>query len=222
MSHLRQIEVNMKAIENFFLFKGLEEKEKKNIIKGFNAPLSFKKGDIIYSATQFPDAIGYVVSGEAVAVTNNGHNVHMRTFEKGACFGVAAIFSGNENYVSTITAKSDSQILFISETELRNIFLENPKTAINYIEFLSGKIRFLNTKLSVISCGCAEDTVLKYLISVADSDNNAKIPKSMTLLAKTLGLGRATLYRSLDNLERDGIILRENNNIKVIKNEKNS
>ena len=44
----------------------------------------------------------------------------------------------------------------------------------------------------------------------------------MTLLAKTLGLGRATLYRSLDNLERDGIILRENNNIKVIKNEKNS
>ena len=83
-------------------------------------------------------------------------------------------------------------------------------------------MRFLNKKLSVISCSNAEDTVLKYLLSVCDSDNNAKIPKSMTLLAKTLGLGRATLYRSLESLEKDGLILRENNNIKVIKNEKNS
>ena len=212
----------MNHIENLFIFKGLADDQIKNIIKSFDSPIEFKKNDIIYSADNFPFAIGYILEGSAVAVTNNKNNVHMRSFEKGACFGAAAIFGGNEIYVSTITAKSDAKILFISEKKLKSIFLKYPQASINYIEFLSDKVRFLNKKLSVISCSNAEDTVLKYLLSVCDSDNNAKIPKSMTLLAKTLGLGRATLYRSLESLEKDGLILRENNNIKVIKNEKNS
>lgn len=212
----------MNGIENLFLFNGLSDTEKNEIIKSFDLPTDFKKNDIIYSADNFPYAIGYVLSGTAIAVTNNDNNVHMRSFQKGCCFGAAAIFGGKDGYVSTITAKSDAKILFISEEKLKGIFLKYPNAAINYIEFLSDKIRFLNEKLSVISCTNAEDTVLKYLISVADSENNAVIPKSMTLLAKTLGLGRATLYRCFESLEKDGLILRENNNIKVIKNEKNS
>lgn len=212
----------MNGIENLFLFNGLSDTEKNEIIKSFDLPTDFKKNDIIYSADNFPYAIGYVLSGTAIAVTNNDNNVHMRSFQKGCCFGAAAIFGGKDGYVSTITAKSDAKILFISEEKLKGIFLKYPNAAINYIEFLSDKIRFLNEKLSVISCTNAEDTVLKYLISVADSENNAVIPKSMTLFAKTLGLGRATLYRCFESLEKDGLILRENNNIKVIKNEKNS
>jgi predicted transcriptional regulator len=81
-------------------------------------------------------------------------------------------------------------------------------------------VRFLNKKLSVLSCSNAEDTVLKYLSSVTDGENYALIPKNMTLLSKMLGIGRATLYRTLDNLETSGRILRENNKIKVINNEK--
>ena len=210
----------MKGLENIFLLKGLEQNEKQEIIKSFKDPVSYKKGDVIYSAVRFPNAVGYVVKGETAAVTNNGNNIHMRSFIEGCCFGVAAIFGGNGRYVSTVTAKTDSQILFITEDELKAIFLKYPKTAVNYIEFLSDKIRFLNTKLNVISCGSAEDTVFKYLTAVADSEGNVNSFKSMTLLAKTLGLGRATLYRSLEGLEKDGVILRENNNIKVIKNEK--
>lgn len=203
--------------ENIFLLNGLSEKEKKEITSCFAEAVSFKKGEIIYSEDVYPNAIGYVLCGKAAAVTNNGNNIHMRTFEAGTCFGVAAIFGGDSHYVSTITAKTDIKILFITEDELKSIFLKYPKTATNYIEFLSNKIRFLNTKLSVISCNNADDTVLKYLSTVCDSEGNATTFKSMTLLAKTLGLSRATLYRSLESLEKNGIILRENNIIRVIK-----
>jgi CRP-like cAMP-binding protein len=210
----------MNFIKNIFLLNGLNQAEKAEIISGFSSTVKYKKGDIIYSADDFPNAIGYVVKGKAAAVTNNQNNIHMRTFEAGTCFGVASIFGGDNYYVSTITAKTDIEILFITENELKEIFLKFPKTATNYIEFLSNKIRFLNTKLSVISCNNADDTVLKYLSTVCDSEGNAANLKSMTLLAKTLGLSRATLYRSLESLEKSGIILRENNSIKVIKNEK--
>ena len=210
----------MKDLENLFLFKGLSITEKTAIADSFNKTVNFKKGDVIYSKELFKNAIGYVVKGKAAAVTNNDNNIHMRTFEKGACFGAAAIFGGSGFYVSTITALTDIELLFITEDELKSIFLKFPKTATNYIEFLSDKIRFLNTKLSVISCQSAEDTVLKYLSLAVSAEDNTVTLKGMSLLASSLGLSRATLYRSLDSLEASGKILRENNKIKVIKNEK--
>lgn len=211
----------MNSLEKLFLFEGLTETEKKKILNSFEKPVAFKKGDVIYSAESFPNAIGFVVSGKAFAVTNNSHSLHMNSFENGACFGAAAIFGGDK-YVSTIVAETDIEVLFITENELKKIFINYPVTSINYITFLSERVRFLNKKLGLIASGSAEDTVFKYLSSSANSENYARIPKSMTLLAKMLGIGRATLYRCLDTLEQNGSILRENNKIKVIKNEKNS
>ena len=64
--------------------------------------------------------------------------------------------------------------------------------------------------------------MLAYLNSVSGEDGCASIPVNMTLLSKMLGVGRSSLYRSLDSLENSGRIKRENNRIKVIKIEKNS
>ena len=221
MSQMRQFcEGNMLNPENLFLLDGLTECERKIIISDFPASVNFKKGEVIYSADKFSNSLGFICSGKAFAVTNNSQGVFMKSFESGTCFGAAAIFGSGEKYVSTVIAKTDTTVLFINEELLNKIFLNYPKTAVNYISFLSDKVRFLNKKLSVLSCSNAEDTVLKYLSSVTDGENYALIPKNMTLLSKMLGIGRATLYRTLDNLETSGRILRENNKIKVINNEK--
>ena len=136
------------------------------------------------------------------------------------CFGAAAVFGGSDEYISRVTAETDMEILFISEEILTALFEKYPKTAVNYITFLSDKIRFLNNRLSVLSCQSAEDTVLKYLNSAANGSGYAYLPESMTMLSKMLGLGRASLYRSLDTLEKNGYIIRKNNRIQVINNEK--
>lgn len=203
-----------------FLFDGLTDTQINKLSKELSSPISFKKGEIIYSSTVFNNAIGFIISGSAVAVSNNHNEVFLKKFSENMCFGAAAVFGGDKTYVSTITAKSDCSILFITETQLKSIFESYPITAVNYITFLSDRVRFLNNKLCVISCMSAEDTVLTYLLNSCDSDGYASIPKNMTIFAKTLGLSRASLYRVLDNLEKSGNILKENKNIKVIKNEK--
>ena len=50
------------------------------------------------------------------------------------------------------------------------VFEKYPKTAVNYITFLSEKIRFLNKKLNVVSSSGTENTVFKYLTSLADKN----------------------------------------------------
>ena len=212
----------MQNYTDFFLLKDIPQNEQNEIISAFPSSKSFKKGEIIYSAEVFPNALGLILKGEAFAVTNNDNKLFMNSFKSGTAFGVAAVFGNKSNFVSTITAKTDMEILFITEETLLKIFEKYPKTAVNYIEFLSDKIRFLNKKVALLSSGSADDTVLNYLSSVADSSGNAALPRNMTLLSKTIGISRASLYRCIENLENKGLILKENNIIKVIKNEKNS
>ena len=208
-------------LKELFLFNGLKEAEIKQISNLLPKPISYKKGEVIYSTEDFPNAIGFLVKGKAFAMSSN-EGLHMNSFSEGTCFGAAAIFGDNNTYVSTILSESDCKILFITEELLKKIFETNPKISLNYISFLSDKIRFLNKKIGLVSSSSAEEKVLKFLSYSADNDGYALLPKSMTLLAKMLGLGRATLYRCLDTLEANNSILRENNKIKVIKNEKNS
>ncbi len=210
----------MYQIKKLFLFEGLNDEQIQNAVNNFTNAREFKKGEIIYSAEHFSNALCVLLSGKAVAFTNSGKRICMNNFEIGDCFGAAALFGNDKRYVSTVSAKTDIKILFITENELKNLFSKYPIIATNYIRFLTRKIRFLNKKLDVLSCATTEDTVYYYLSSVADSDGYVKIPDNMTRLAKTLGLSRASLYRSFDSLERDNVILRENNLIKVIKNEK--
>ncbi len=207
--------------DELFLFNGLKQNEKDEIISGLSKPADFKKGEIIYSAQSFPNAIGVILEGDAFAVSNNESRLYMRSFKEGTCFGAAAIFGKDEPYVSTITAKTDVKILFITEPQLESIFLKYPKTSLNYIGFLSDKIRFLNKKLGILGCNTAEDTLFNYLNSISDKNGVAELPSNMTLLSKSLGISRASLYRCLDTLENDGLILKEKNIVKVIKNEKN-
>ena len=209
-------------INEIFLLNGLSDNEKTEIISLFNESTIFKKGEVIYSANTYKNAIGYVISGTAEALSGNSDGVFMKNFTKGSVFGVAAIFTDNDDYISRIIAKTDVEILFIKEDVLKYIFNKYPKTSLNYISFLTEKVRFLNNKLNLLSCQSAEETVYSYLSNISDSEGNAKIPVSMTLLSKMLGIGRATLYRCFDSLENERKIIRENNSIKVIKNEKNS
>lgn len=205
----------MSVFGNLFLLNGLEEEDKEKVISSLPEAVKFKKGELIYSRNSFIKAVAVIVSGAAEAVTDNNRRLVMKRLNAGSCFGAAAVFGKNSSYVSTVTALTDAEICFITEEFLTALFKKYPQTAVNYITFLSDKIRFLNGRLSVISCNEAEDTVLKYLSSLAGDGAYAVIPVSMTELAKMLGLSRASLYRSLDSLEASGCIVRENNRIKV-------
>lgn len=222
MSHLRQFEEEaMEEVKDLFLLDGLSQEDKEKIISYLAPPIKFSKYEVIYSADDFTTSLGLICKGKAFAVTNNGQGAFMKSFCSGEVFGAAAIFGNGQKYVSSVIAKTDIEVLFIEEEILRKIFLLYPKTAINYITFLSDKVRFLNKKLSLLSSPNAEDTLLNYLNSVKDNDGYAYIPENMTIFSKMLGIGRATLYRSFEKLEKSGKIKRENNIVKVINYEKN-
>lgn len=201
MSNIRE-----ETLKNLFLFKGVTEKLDFSCI---GETVTFKKGEEIYSEKNYRRALAVLINGKAAAIeTSEGGALCL--FSCGSVFAVSAVFCNEENYISKIVAKTDCEILFITEEELTKIFTAYPQTAVNYIAFLNQKIRFLNQKISVYSSASAESKVLKYFTANSGQKCN------FSAVAETLKIGRTSLYRALHALEEKNLIKQENGKVCVL------
>ena len=97
--------------------------------------------------------------------------------------------------------------------------LERDRTAMyNFLEFLSGKIRYLNRKIVTLTAGSAERRLAYFLdSSLPDgNDTQGEITVQMNLLCEMLNLGRASLYRAADKLCEEGFIARDGKTVKIL------
>lgn len=192
----------MYSIEELFLFNGLEKAQVNEIISLLDAPISFDKGTEIYNGSSFTKAIGIILSGKAEAFDEV---LLKKSFVQGDVFGVAALYSDEQEYISRIVAASQCEIQFICEDTLNNIFRDYPITASNYIAFLSGRIRFLNKKIKLFTCKGVSAKLYQFLSENADESNAVEI-SNMSRLAKMTSIGRTSLYRAVEELTEAGMI----------------
>lgn len=175
---------------------------------------SFQGGEVIYENDHTMAALGFIVSGGAEIVrTREGCDVYLRSMQSGDVFGAAILFSDTNAYVTRVRAKGKTRVVFLPQAAAEKLMLDCPRAALGYIAFLSEKIRFLNAKLATFTAGSATEKLENYLRQNADADG-VFVPKvSYSRIADALGLGRASLYRAIDDLAADGIIRKEEKNI---------
>jgi CRP-like cAMP-binding protein len=197
---------------DLFLFRGVPEAAQGITLP---EPISFGAGEDIYTEQDYRRALGVVLSGRAAADPGGDGKALLSVFEPGAVFGAAALFGEETTYVSRVRAVSDCRILFLSEEWLLALFAAYPQTAVNYVRFLSSRIRFLNGKISLFTQSNTESKVYGFLVDRCDEQGN--LPRlNFSRMAEQLGVGRTSLYRALDLLEQKHIIVREDRKIQVI------
>ena len=178
----------------------------------------FGSNDKIYVPGQKNVALGIILRGKAEAFSADpGKDVLLRTLSAGDMFGVSSLFDKNADFSSKIVAKGGARVLFISESSLSQM-LENDKTIMyNYIRFMADRIRFLNEKIMYFTAGSTERRLALYLASLGKK--TIKMTISMTDLANTLDVGRASLYRAFDKLSEDGYIIKSEKIIIIMNRE---
>lgn len=178
-------------------------------------------GDVLISPdVHFGAAIGIIYSGTAsVYSADTVHSVLLRRLGRGGVYGVAALFS-TAPPPTRIIADQPCAVLTLPRHAVRAMLAADPTLLDAYLEFLSGRILFLNEKIACVTGGSAERRLAVHLLTLADDgDNGGDIPHggnttlrlgvSYTELARQLDIGRASLYRALDSLEAAGAIKRE-------------
>ncbi|MBQ9745395.1 MAG: Crp/Fnr family transcriptional regulator, partial [Clostridia bacterium] len=190
-----------------FLFGGLPSFSEEFEAELFAGAAQFSRGECVYESSRFRNALGIIVSGTVRITTSDEENrIILRDMCAGETFGAAALFGAGECYVSKIHARSACTVVFLEEDMLKKLFAKYPESAQNYIVFLSSKIRYLNRKIAELSMHGANARVFGYMKQNAGAGGEVNMPKSMSALAATLGIGRSSLYRALEKLEADGLI----------------
>ena len=180
----------------------------------------FKKGDVIFDISDFRRSIGFILTGDIEVTKDSGGRPYvMTTLAAGSVFGVAAVFSDERDYVTSLRAASPCRIVFIPQPLLERVMREDFVVTENYMRFLSGRIHFLNRKIETLIIAGTGQTVAHYLIVNASEEGGrytVRIPGSLSGMADMLNIGRASLYRSFCAMEKAGLIRKSRKEIEIL------
>ncbi len=194
----------LKKLSECALFKGInvETLEKIVAFDGISTQKIPKNDIISLRDKQNSTRLCIMLSGKASVMTPDAeHRVLLRFLGNGDLFGIANLFSDTP-FVSTVRAVSDCICMFIAENTVRLLLDENADFRNNYIDYLSGRIRFLNRKIGYLTAGSAERRLALYLSGLGQGEVTLQEP--ISALSDLLNLGRASLYRAFDRLCADG------------------
>ena len=141
----------------------------------------------------------------------NGLPVLLQRLEKGKVFGAASLFSEENEAVTILRADGDASAFFMPIGLITGLIRDNSAFALSYVTFLSGKIRFLNKRISELSAPSVTQKLAAYLTREENTIAQTKVK-----LASALGIGRASLYRALDELTELGLISVDGRSVTVM------
>jgi len=204
-----------------FLFSGIDESRIASLLSNTEGVCveHCVRGQKIRSSEGAPPALCIVLEGRAAVEKQKGDaTLRISVLEKGDLFGAASMFCSEEDYVAEISALTSVWTIQIPETALRSIMHAEPSVMENYIRYLTGRIRFLSSRIDSLACGGIEER-LYFALSNLAHDGKCSLNCSMDAFAKSLGVSRATLYRAQDTLIADGRLKKEGKSFYITQKE---
>ncbi len=195
--------------KELFIFKGITEDKLSSILECTAVEVcEYSRGETIYSQDEFEAKIGFVLEGKCAVKRpkSDGSSVVLNILEKYDSFGITAAFSEEEHFPTEISAMRGCELLFIRRNDVIELVKNNSTVAMNVIEFLVNRISFLNKKITTFTHSRAENKLANHILNEYYKNSSVKISFNCKKAAEALNIGRASVYRSLETLCRDGII----------------
>ncbi len=175
----------------------------------------YKAGEVIFEPNDKNVRIGIVVDGSVeITSPSSSHKVLMKTSGRGAMFGVANLYAYTEGFPTRISARNDTEMLFIDADTFRAMIESDADIMSGFLQFLCRKVMYLNKKIESYTAGNTEKK-LAYFIYENVVNGEIRCDMSISDMAVMLDMGRASLYRAFESLEQHGIILRDGKRITV-------
>jgi len=179
----------------------------------------YDKSEQIWSdETNYQRALGLVLDGTAQV---KKERLLLSAHHKGDYFGLATLYAPVDFYATEIVALTPCRILFLNKHAIDGVLNAHPEAMKNYMAYMCERVYYLNAKLDTLIAGSAARRLEYHLRAIAAADSTGRLVcqiPSRTKLAQSLGLGRASLYRALDELMRQEIIKQEGADIILTSN----
>ncbi|MBW4697909.1 MAG: Crp/Fnr family transcriptional regulator [Aphanocapsa lilacina HA4352-LM1] len=147
-----------------------------------------------------------------VSHTRTGRTVLLYRAVAGECFAETSLFA--EQYNCEAIADVPAQVVSFPTAALVAALRFKPELAERFLHILSERIHSLKERVNLQNIAPARDRVLEYLfVAVPPGQMTVAFDRSFREIADELNLTQETLYRTLAELEREGVISRQKRSI---------
>ena len=155
----------------------------------------------------------------------DGRYLRMREVWPPQAINVSALLAQPPREVSRLSTPDGCRAVELSRTLVTQALMEGGTFSVNLVEFLLGRVVFLNKKITALSGHTAASRLELYLaenavqqaLGITDctgsGGSQVQLPFSLSEFAEHLCVGRASLYRTLDAMEQQGRIRRKGRTI---------
>lgn len=178
----------------------------------------FKKKDIVYSESQHPHWLFFVVEGRVKCFQTNefGKELITHVYQKGEFFGHHALIQG-EVYSDTCICLEPTQLRLIPENSFKALLYNNRDFAAQFIKIIANRVEETEQQLIELAYSSVRRKVAVALLSfIVHDDHDAQINVSREDLASKAGTAKETLIRTLSEFKSEGIISVEGGVISVL------
>ena len=174
----------------------------------------YERDQVILSPGQQSNALYVLCNGSAAAYSSDtDKQVLLRSFKPYEIFGISNLFT-DLPFATRIVAGTNCEVLILDKEFLSYLIDNDTGVRYQYIAFLAEKTLYLNQKIACLTAGSAEKRLAYWLDSIA-SEDTLILEVPMNALCTMLDMGRASLYRAFDQLEKDGFIKRNGKEIRL-------
>ena len=148
--------------------------------------------------------------------TCEGNLVIFNIVRAGESFAESALFT--KTYHWNAVVEIPSSVIYYPKNIVWQVLNDQPHLALKLLPKLDRQSQSLEKLLLLRSIRSARDRLLQYILLFTASEQKKKVvfDRSYKNIADELGLSSETLYRTLADLEKSGIICREGREIKLL------
>lgn len=197
------------------------EKEQMEEIGAAIRPLSFCKGEVIYSQGDPSDSL-YIVSKGRIRIyrlSESGKEQLLRILDPGDFTGELALFS-ESLHESCASAMTDVELCTVKRSDLQSLLLKYPSISLKLMAEFSRRLEQSERQTTSFATEKAETRLALFLLDCLLKGDGGKIvtlPMSKKDLASFLGTTPETISRKLLELEEEGLIRQiSNKKIEII------
>lgn len=209
-------------LSNVFLFYGIDPDGINQLLSSVSLTKNvYKAEETIFTPNEFENGVGFVLSGECIVERGktDGAPIPLNKLSVGASFGILSVFACEDKFPTSVRAKKQTEILFISKKDVLNLINADGRIALNVINFMSNRISFLNQKISMFSADKIEQKLAIHIICQSIESGSDSFLFNLKRTAEAINAGRASLYRAIAVLSEKGVIKLENKKIYILDRE---
>lgn len=205
------------------IFKGLEEKTIKEFLEKYAVSQEYKKDEFIFSKGDKPEYMYILINGSLTVFSDdiNGKRELLRTFSSpGTLFGEVYFYLEKAVYHFSAVANEDLEVIALSRDFFQSMYDNNTKSGRiiieNYLEILSEKLFYFNTKIRMMSGFTLRQKLARFILETSEGKDKFDLGYSREELADYLGVTRPSISRELSKMQAEGLIKLNRSKLKIL------